>query len=205
MFEREEILAADPEAFTQGHVMKAEVAQRNLLDIKEIFDSMDIKFWLWFGTFLGAYRDGMLIPWDGDTDLAICVADIYKLLRSEKLFNQKGFKFALTLIYRYHEHTDISLFYPCPSNLDKQVAGPLEVDADAFAANAVQFLGQEWPILSNPEKWLRYLYGDNWRIPTRDFGTPGIPLGAEGPVVDHHIMMNLGQNESIVILEELKG
>ncbi|GAH41450.1 unnamed protein product, partial [marine sediment metagenome] len=58
-------------------------------------------------------------------------------------------------------------------------AGPLEVNKTAFEIhNTVQFLNQEWPIVSYPEKWLRYLYGENWRTPTRTPGT-GMPLGAD--------------------------
>lgn len=178
MLSREEIMAADPEAFESSRVMDMDVAQRNLLAIKEILDSRGIRFWLCFGTLLGVYRNGALIPWDGDSDLVIYVEDMLKFFRCESLFEQQGFKFSNVCIYRDHEHTDIIFFYPDPLRVDKRVSGPFQIDATAFdITNTIQFLGQEWRILSDPERWLRYIYGDNWRTPIRDFTSLGVPCG----------------------------
>lgn len=193
MLKREEVEARDPQAF--GHPMNMEVVHRNLLDIKEIFNSYHIQFWLWFGTFLGLYRDGALIPWDEDTDFAIYWPSMYKLRELAPIFEAKGFMVCESVLARDHEHTDFSIFFPHPDDEDKLVAGPLEVDKEDFGIpNSIQFLGQEWRILNNPEKWLKYLYGDNWRIPDKNFGPCGVPHGAEGPIIDRVMMARLDEH-----------
>jgi len=184
---REEIIAADPEAFRQEHIHNVAVAEENLLDVKAILDSAHIQFWLWFGTFWGVYRDRALLPFDGDTDIAISAGDFPRLARCESIFTEKGFKFCLSCVCRNHEHTDFSVFYPYAYNPKKWIAGPLEVDASAFETlNTIEFLGQQWRILSDPERWLTYLYGNKWRtLKGRDIETPGIPHGAQEPIQDH--------------------
>lgn len=199
MLSREKLIATDPEAFSQDHIMNREVAGQNLLDIKEVFDSAGIRFWMWFGTFLGIYRKGALIPWDGDTDLIIYVDSLPALVASERLFLEKDFKFSLGGVCRNHEHTDFYTIYPSPVDNTKWISGPLEVDASAFITpNSIKFLGQEWPIVNEPEKWLTYLYGHNWRTPIKDFGTPGIPHGAIGEVRDHTISANIGEDKVVI-------
>ena len=48
----------------------------NLLDIKEIMDSVGIVFWLTFGTLLGAVRDKDFISFDHDTDISASSLDL---------------------------------------------------------------------------------------------------------------------------------
>jgi len=42
-----------------------------LKEIKHILDDVGVKYWLDFGTLLGAVRDGKFIPWDTDIDLGM--------------------------------------------------------------------------------------------------------------------------------------
>ncbi|MBA7590637.1 hypothetical protein ES708_32764 [subsurface metagenome] len=62
MLKRADVISRYPDSFRQGRLYNKDIAERVLLDTKEIFDANDIKFWLIFGTFLGAYRDKGLIP-----------------------------------------------------------------------------------------------------------------------------------------------
>ena len=50
--------------------MREALAIKNLRDAKEIFDKFGIKCWLDSGTLLGAGRDGKIMEWDEDIDLA---------------------------------------------------------------------------------------------------------------------------------------
>jgi len=60
-----------------------------LFKFKNVMDDHNIKFTLVKGTLLGAYRNGILLPWDEDIDIEIPMhsldefieADIFKLLR----------------------------------------------------------------------------------------------------------------------------
>lgn len=58
---------------------KEEIMVENLRDIREIFDKHNIKFWLDWGTLLGAIRNGKIIEWDHDIDLGIREEDFKKI------------------------------------------------------------------------------------------------------------------------------
>lgn len=50
-----------------------------LSKLKEICVKLGIKYWLYYGTLLGAKRHGAFIPWDDDIDVGLMRADIYRL------------------------------------------------------------------------------------------------------------------------------
>ena len=169
---RADVVARYPEAFRSVRRMNIAVAERLMLDIKEIFDANGIKFWLIFGTLLGIYRDGGLIPWDGDMDLAVYQEDVKAIIACKELFTKKGILFTPqlgALLFRDNEHVDL---YGLRLEGEKRITFPrpvYEIDATAFETPSwVEFLGQKWRITSNPEKWLEYIYGPIWRIPDRD-------------------------------------
>lgn len=165
--DRDELVKRHPESFEDGCRIDIEVATRNLLDIKRILDKAGIKFWLMFGTFLGAYRDASIIPWDEDTDLAIYLEDVPRLLNCRDEITKVRFEFAsdpiMTTIYRDGEHTDLYSFSLYGS---ERIWLKFRYPADDFETlNTIRFLGTDWRILNNPEKWLTYTYGKDWRIP----------------------------------------
>lgn len=51
--------------------MKEDIAVKNLIEIKKVFEDNDIEFFLNAGTLLGAIREGRIFEWDHDIDLAI--------------------------------------------------------------------------------------------------------------------------------------
>ena len=168
-------------AIPSGHVINVEICGKNLLDIKRILDKEGMRYWLMFGTFLGAYRDQAIIPYDEDTDLAIFAEDLPKLVGCEDAFHKEGFYFglggSLATLYRSGEHTD---FYRFHLEGNKRVWKSIEYDVSAFETfNEIPFLGQKWRILSEPERWLKYTYGADWRTPIKDKGVPGYAYGAE--------------------------
>jgi len=63
----------------------------NLKDFKEIFDNFGIKFWLDWGTLLGAVRDKKIIPWDEDMDLGVRSDNYKKIILTFPEFKEKGF------------------------------------------------------------------------------------------------------------------
>lgn len=153
-----------------GLLFNVEVSEKNLLDIKRILDKAGVRFWLAYGTFLGAYRDQAIIPYDGDTDLAIYAEDLPKLGGCEDAFHKEGFYLAVgssrATVYRYGEHTDFC-FFKLDGN--KRVRKLFKYDASAFEIlNEIQFLGQKWRILNEPERWLKYTFGEDWRTPMKE-------------------------------------
>lgn len=158
-----------------------EVSEKNLIDIKRILDKAGVRYWLMFGTFLGAYRDQAIIPYDKDTDFAIYTEDIPKLVGCEDAFHKEGFYLSvghgMATLYRYNEHTD---FYRFHLDGNKRVWGFVKYDISAFETfNEIQFLGHSWRILSEPERWLKYTYGADWRTPIKGKGVPGRAFGEE--------------------------
>lgn len=50
-----------------------------LKKLKNLCEKMHIRYWLYYGTLLGAKRHGGFIPWDDDIDLGIMRSDLCKL------------------------------------------------------------------------------------------------------------------------------
>ncbi len=232
---RQSIIDRHPESYRPSHQMDIKAAERFMLDIKEILDSIGVSFWLWLGTFLGVYRDGGLIPWDSDIDLAVYFEDLDRIVSCEKMFIDKGFELGLDYwrgekfieVYRDGEHGGLNgmclstipfftwrrseahielteeinkllarfkqftsfqiIYHEKNTFVCDLMAGSIKIrsllfapgvvriqghqmyDIDAFERpNQVQFLGQSWRIFSEPERWLEYMYGPDWRIPNKD-------------------------------------
>jgi len=69
---------------------KEQIFIENLREAKEVFDKYNIKFWLDWGTLLGAVRDKKTIPWDIDTDLSIMINDYEKIMSAVPEFKKRG-------------------------------------------------------------------------------------------------------------------
>ena len=76
--------------------MDEEMCVENLKEIKRILDDAGVKYWLDFGTLLGAVRDGKFIPWDTDIDLGMMCAEGCKVIARIEEFEKKGFKVDIT-------------------------------------------------------------------------------------------------------------
>ena len=162
-----------------------DTSTKNLLDFKEIMDEIVVPFWLAFGTFLGAYREGGFIPLDGDIDIAIREEDLFLISSNVKRFADKGFELRVNYmkgayrsgLYRGGERIGLA---PFSKGGDKRVWKQISYDDCDFNGNKVSFLGEDFSILNNPEKWLKYTYGDDWMIPIDGKGVGGgIPYGIE--------------------------
>lgn len=70
---------------------KEEIHIENLREIKEIFDKFNIKFWLDWGTLLGAVREGKIIEWDHDVDLGLMAEDLKRNISVFSEIKKRGF------------------------------------------------------------------------------------------------------------------
>ncbi|MEM2609753.1 MAG: LicD family protein [Candidatus Bathyarchaeia archaeon] len=97
-------------------------ALKNLRDVKQIFDAYNIKFWLDYGTLLGAIRDGKLIEHMQDIDLGMMDEDWEKFLNSIRELNKRAFDvvisefkmdeviFRTAKLCRFYVNVDLSVY-----------------------------------------------------------------------------------------------
>lgn len=63
-----------------GDLRKLQLAENYILSrVKDICDANNLKFWLSYGTLIGAIRHKGFIPWDDDVDICMLKSDIEKL------------------------------------------------------------------------------------------------------------------------------
>jgi hypothetical protein len=159
--------------------MDMAVAERLLLEAKEIMDSFGVKFFLRQGTCLGAIRDNAFIPWDDDLDLGVILGSngfteelIEPVLET---FRKSGYyvpqpERSNTVIYsstlKANIRTDL-LFHRI---IDEQIYHwpgvwfPVKL---FHHLKEITFLGKTFSVPNPPEEYLRIKYGPNWRTPKR--------------------------------------
>lgn len=143
---------------------------------KDLFDKCGLRFYLIFGTLLGAVRDHGLIKGDEDVDVYVDSEEL--LRRSLPFLYENGLK-----VCRINEHYYYSFHTDNKSYIDVYIRGklPLSIwrlwcDRINFAViprmyirkhDKIEFLGIECLCPHKPERVLRYWYGKTWRIPIR--------------------------------------
>ncbi|MEC1305743.1 MULTISPECIES: LicD family protein [Lysinibacillus] len=158
-------------------------ANQFIVSLTEILDG--IPHYFTFGTLLGIARDGRLIPWDDDIDLAIFEEDIEKI-KERLLENVEKLEDILTIEMYSREHHNgdvIAIMIDCYNNDEKLFNISLDtifIEGD----NARQdlndtplhyFIGKDEILFENikinvPKNYLDYLtytYGD-WRTVRKD-------------------------------------
>jgi phosphorylcholine metabolism protein LicD len=161
--------------------MNIEVAQENLRLLKLAFDRQGIKFWLSWGTCLGAVRDGKLLAHDNDSDVDVHIDDRKHVIKSLPKLKALGFELlspriaspSKTIrIERQGVAIDIFLMKPIRKN-GKIIAWKASSDVieeDFFTSlKSIEFLGESFNVPERVEDYLEYAYGINWRQPIHDF------------------------------------
>ena len=154
------------------------VAEQNLLTLKAVFDRHGIKFWLVFGTCLGAVRDGGFIPHDTDTDVAVFAHEKDKVLAAMPDLIAAGLLPVRTkrpddllTFMREDEYIDIGFFgrHRDAENIEYWSYQNNRVYGDHFDQfEPVAFLGQTFLVPQRPEAYLTTLYGAGWKSPVKN-------------------------------------
>jgi hypothetical protein len=151
-------------------------AKEALFLIDDIFKAVDLRYFLIFGTLLGAIREKDFIVYDDDIDLGIYIEDTDKLINALTILT-KDYGFVISkistscesvTIYYQNIIIDIGLFHR-----DKKVY----IYNDFFENKIpIRFLDQlektnlfnrEFLVPYDVENYLSFMYGKNWRVPTQ--------------------------------------
>lgn len=142
-----------------------------LFATKSILDRHDIKFWLSYGTCLGAVRDKIFIKGDTDIDIAIYFEDRDKVLSIILEFEERDLNLirmtwngCLLTFRKGNDYIDIYVYKKTEKGW--QTPDFENMQKDYFdKLDSISFLGKEFLIPQNVEDYLSYFYGADWRIP----------------------------------------
>jgi len=79
-----------------GRLMNEQQAIKKLKEVKLIFDNHGVKFWLNYGTLLGAIQQGKFFDWDIDIDISSWHSDIKTIKEIAKTLDYQGYAVTLT-------------------------------------------------------------------------------------------------------------
>jgi len=167
-------------------VMDINRAGEVLLEAKEIFDACGVEFFLICGTCLGAIRDGIIFPFDGDLDIGVKHEILIpKLDELEKAFLDKGYAVEYrSCQYGYKRSVDYRKdgIHICVRDYDlsgdkrfhARIIAPDNDTPDGTCSvfdkrifedlEKITFLGVEFLVPSPPEVYLKSHFGD-WETP----------------------------------------
>ena len=160
----------------QGKIFDRENAKYALSTLRDTLAENGTKFLLNFGTLLGAVREHYFIGHDNDIDVAIYEKELPLFLRAIPKLYDKGVK-----LCRFHDGIIYSFIY-------KDVL----IDVDVYLttqfpykyrywklvnkyfpkfyveeSEKIEFIGELFDVPKNPERFVEYMYGKNWRIPQK--------------------------------------
>jgi hypothetical protein len=154
------------------------IAEKLLLEVKEVMDSNGVQFFLRQGTCLGAIRDGVFIPWDDDLDLGVILgANGFTEQSVEPLlaaFQERGY-------YIQSESSDNIIYATLLKNkmridllfhrvIDEHIYHWPGIWLPIILFNQlkeINFIGETFLTPNPPEEYLRIKYGPDWRTPKR--------------------------------------
>lgn len=153
--------------------LNLKIATANLLDLKKILDTQNVKFGLIYGTLLGAIREHNFIKHDEDIDLFMLDEDKENLLGVLHEIIDCGFEIIrydgkLLSITRDNEYIDF-YFFRKSNFLYRKCEVGLTAKAK-YLENTIDysFLGETFQVPRNVESFLVDLYGKTWKTPKKN-------------------------------------
>lgn len=156
--------------------MNKPVMYKNLIDFKNVLDSYNVLFVFIFGALLGLMREGDLISYDSDVDVAcfneFVRRDHWKMKQIKEELRSKGFRVIDNDVCYLHndffirdgEKIEIWWFDKID---DEWIFGDtVRYPASYFdKLEDIDFIGTKFKTPSNPKEFIRLTYGDKWKTP----------------------------------------
>ena len=167
-------------------------SKRTIGQLQSIFEKTGLLFFFDMGTLLGIVRDGKLMKYDYDIDMAVKTSsenekkEIRKLLIEngcklliedivdeigtvEESYKLNGIKFDVNY-YVSEERKDVCyLLYKDPESIAERL-NVVKLSCDIIERTIkVPFQELLISVPENPEEYLAQRYGDNWRIPDKGY------------------------------------
>lgn len=164
------------------------VPYEELYRIQDILKDMGVTFWLSCGMLLGLYRDGKYIQYDNDLDFDILtekdINDEYDFLSPLKILTKSETKDYKRSYYSSGLETDL-FFYRKKGNYiysyfdDYNECGSRKVIQGHTVGYPIDFLNHiiDWDYNGHkirciePELYIPWVYGDDWRTPQKKKAT----------------------------------
>lgn len=181
--------------------MNKENALKTLLDLKDVLDSLNIKFWLSDGTLLGFHRESDFISHDPDIDIGIFIEDwddtALKILKNKNFklkwqfgLEECGLEYAIEkrdikidLFFFYKNLPKRNLYWHSawvkvpntPSSFRKMIRFVYE----EFKLKEIIFLGTKFLAPDDVNKYIIQKYGNDWETPKPIWDWAKDPLNSE--------------------------
>jgi len=156
-----------------------------LLELADVFDEMDLPFFLMQGTVLGAYRDGGFTPTERDIDLGFRQEDftplakqiVYVLTRMDYQVVEFSAPFTKTRTIKAKKHginCDLVSWmfwkgWRFAHNTARTIQYCIVHDAEMLEqTEPIELFGRTFGVPSPVEEYLELEYGPDWRTPADD-------------------------------------
>ena len=153
-------------------LINKEQSQKNLLLFKSILDKHQLKFGLIYGTLLGAVREKDFIGHDEDVDTFMLEEDKVALLNILFELKDVGLEVVrydghLLSLMQNEDYIDIYFFkkrFFIYRMCDKIIHHKSYLEF----VDKIDLFGEQFWTTKNPKKFLKNMYGSDWRIPIQN-------------------------------------
>lgn len=150
-----------------------EDAKAVLFKTQDVFSQIGVDIYLAYGTLLGAVRDQAIIP--GDLDVDVYIKDEWKMFQHLQYIDDAGLKLIRAFNYTYSFRLNNNPNCFIDVYIMKHTASiwglycyrfeMLMVPQKYLQDGEIDFMGRTFKCPKNPERILKFWYGDTWNVP----------------------------------------